>query len=82
MSRVAVHGHAVRDGETVFAFCVLRLRTRRDRDGVAAVVRSVAGLLEDAAAFISEWVAELEEPTRFVCAPWSPPANADLAAAP
>ena len=68
-----VHGMGPLEGETAFAFLVVRLREAVDREGLERVLRYLAPLVPDAEAFISELPDPLEEPMRLVGMPWLPP---------
>jgi hypothetical protein len=70
---VAVHGLDALEGETAFAFLVVRLRTAVDRAGLVAVLRYLAPLVPDADAFVAELPPELDEPMKIVGMPWTPP---------
>lgn len=68
-----VHGLGPLEGETAFAFVVVRLRDAVDRNGLVRVLRYLAPLVPDAEGFISELPDPLEEPMRLVGMPWLPP---------
>ena len=70
---VQLHGHEARQGETVFAFFVLRFATPTDRAGLRAALEHVASLVPDAGKLIAELPADLEEPMQIVSVPWAPP---------
>jgi len=75
---VAVHGLEPLEGETAFAFMVVRLRTAVDRGGLLEVLRYIAPLIPDADAFIDEFPDELEGALKIIAIPWAP-ADAGLA---
>ena len=75
---VAVQGLEPLEGETAFAFMVVRLRTAVDRGGLLEVLRYIAPLIPDADAFIEEFPDELEGALRIIAIPWAP-ADAGLA---
>jgi HEAT repeat protein len=75
---VAVQGLEPLEGETAFAFMVVRLRTAVDRGGLLEVLRYIAPLIPDADAFIDEFPDELEGALRIIAIPWAP-ADAGLA---
>ena len=75
---VAVHGLEALEGETAFAFMVVRLRTPVDRGGLLDVLRYIAPLIPDADAFIDEFPDELDGALRIVGIPWGP-ADAGMA---
>jgi hypothetical protein len=70
---VAVRGLDALEGETAFAFLVVKLRAAVDRDGLVDVLRYLAPLVPDADAFTSELPPELDEPMRIIGMPWTPP---------
>ncbi len=70
---VVVHGMGPLEGETAFAFLVVRLRETIDRDGLVRVLRYLAPLVPDAEGFIAELPDPLDEPMRLVGMPWLPP---------
>src|ERR1051326_7277509 len=76
---VAVHGLAALEGDTAFAFFVVRLRDAVDRDGLARVLRHFSALIPDADAFIDELPDPLDEDVRLFGMPWQPPEGDDLA---
>ena len=75
---VAVQGLEPLEGETAFAFMVVRLRTAVDRGGLLEVLRYIAPLIPDADAFIEEFPDELDGALRVIAIPWAP-ADAGLA---
>ena len=75
---VVVHGLEPLEGETAFAFMVVRLRTAVDRGGLLEVLRYIAPLIPDADAFIDEFPDELEGALKIIAIPWAP-ADAGLA---
>ncbi len=75
---VEVHGLEALEGETAFAFMVVRLRTPVDRGGLLDVLRYIAPLIPDADAFIDEFPDELDGALRIVGIPWLP-ADAGMA---
>ena len=70
---VRVHGLDPMDGETAFAFLVVRLARAVDRAGLADLLRYLAPLIPDADAFIAELPDPLDEPMRIIGMPWTPP---------
>jgi PBS lyase HEAT-like repeat len=74
--QIRVHGLAPREGETAFAFFVLRLATPVDRDGLVDLIGQLAPLVPDAASFATELPQDCEAAMRLVGIPWSPPADA------
>ena len=70
---VAVFGLDGLEGETAFAFVVLRLRTVVDRTGLLEVLRYVAPLIPDADQFIDELADQLDGELQIIAVPWSPP---------
>ena len=70
---VVVHGLDPLEGETAFAFMVIKLRTAVDRGGLLEVLRYIAPLIPDADAFIDEFPDELDGALRIIGIPWSPP---------
>ena len=66
---VVVRGLDALEGETAFAFLVVKLRAAVDRDGLEEVLRYLAPLVPDADAFVSELPPELEEPMRIIGMP-------------
>jgi hypothetical protein len=72
-SPVTVTGLQGQEGETAFAFLVLRLREPRARDAVVALLRYLAPLIPDADAFIDEWADDDADPVQFIGMPWTPP---------
>jgi hypothetical protein len=72
---VALHGHELRQGETAFAFVVLRFVKPAGRGAVVEAVRFVAALVPDAERAIVELDEQLGEDVKLVALPWSPPAS-------
>lgn len=70
---VAVHGLDALEGETAFAFVVVRMREPIDRVRLIQVLRYMAPLIPDPDAFIEELPDELEPAVRIFATPWSPP---------
>ena len=68
-----VHGLGALEGETAFAFVVLRLAAPTDRAGLLDVLRYVAPLIPDADQFMAELPDELDEAMRIIGIPWAPP---------
>ena len=73
MASVTVTGLDALEGETAFAFFVVRLRQPTARDGVVELLRYVAPLIPDADAFIDELPDDLEDEIRILGMPWLPP---------
>jgi len=69
---VVVQGLEPLEGDTAFAFLVLRLRAAVDRDGVLEVLRFIAPLIPDADAFIDEFPEELDGALQIIGIPWAP----------
>ena len=70
---VVVKGLEAMEGETAFAFFVLRFRTPVDRDTLVEVLRYVAPIIPGAESFIEELPEDVEEPMSIIGVPWSPP---------
>ena len=70
---VQIQGHEARQGKTAFAFMVLRFTRPVDRDALLAAIRYVAPMVPDAEAFIGELPTALDEATRILGMPWTPP---------
>jgi hypothetical protein len=70
---VVVRGLDALEGETAFAFLVVKLRVAVERDGLVEILRYLAPLVPDADAFVAELPPELEEPMRIIGMPWTPP---------
>jgi hypothetical protein len=70
---VRVHGLAPREGDTVFAFLVLRLAVPVDRAGLGELICRMAALVPDAEQLVSELPDDAEEALWLVGLPWSPP---------
>jgi hypothetical protein len=69
---VAVHGLEPLEGDTAFAFMVLRLRSAVARSGLLELLRYIAPLVPDAEAFMEEFPDELDGPLRIIGVPWAP----------
>lgn len=69
---VAVHGLEPLEGDTAFAFMVLRLRSTVARAGLLELLRYIAPLIPDADAFMEEFPDELDGPLRIIGVPWAP----------
>ncbi|CAN5909330.1 hypothetical protein BH11MYX3_BH11MYX3_14110 [soil metagenome] len=67
-----IHGLEALQGETAFAFLVLRLRRAGDRDELVHVIRQIATMIPDAEAFIAELPDDLGDAMRVVGMPWQP----------
>ena len=70
---VHVHGLGPREGDTVFAFLVLRLAVPVDRAGLGELIYRIAPLVPDAEQLVSELPEDAEEALWLVGLPWSPP---------
>ena len=70
---VAVHGLDALEGETAFAFFVVRLREPVERDELVRLLRYIAPLIPDPDTFIDELPADLDQSVRLLAMPWSPP---------
>ena len=70
--QVRIHGLEGRQGETAFAFLVLRLVHPVDRVELVTVIRHVASIIPDAEAFIAELPETFEEAMQIVGMPWIP----------
>ncbi|HSD87501.1 MAG TPA: hypothetical protein VLB44_08295 [Kofleriaceae bacterium] len=74
MAAVAVHGFEPVEGETAFAFCVLRLRQAVSRAALLELLRYMAPLIPDADTVIEELLPEdLEQAVQIIAVPWLPP---------
>ncbi len=73
MTAVVVNGLQAQEGETVFAFFVLRLREPRDRAWVTELLRYIAPLIPDADSYIEEMREDDTSPFQLVGLPWTPP---------
>ena len=69
---VVIHGLEALEGDTAFAFMVLRLHTAIERQGLLEVLRYIAPLIPDAETFIEEFPDELDGPLRMIGVPWAP----------
>ncbi len=67
-----IHGLEALQGETAFAFLVLRLRTAAARDELVHVIRQISSMIPDAEAFIAELPEDLDDAMRVVGMPWQP----------
>ncbi len=67
-----IYGLEARQGDTAFAFLVLRLRRAADRDELVDVIRQIATMIPDAEAFIAELPEDLDDSMRVVGMPWQP----------
>jgi hypothetical protein len=70
---IQVHGLEARQGETAFAFVVLRLGEPAPRERVVELLRYLAPLVPDVDAFVDELPEELGGPMQLVAVPWMPP---------
>jgi hypothetical protein len=70
---IQLHGLEAKQGETSFAFLVLRLVQPADRAGLVAVIRHLAAMIPDAEGFVAGLPEELDETMRVVGMPWLPP---------
>src|SRR5690349_7798262 len=68
-----MNGLEARQGDTAFAFLVLRLRWAVDRDTIIATIRTLGALIPDADAFIAELPEDADQTMRIVAMPWLPP---------
>lgn len=69
-----LHGLELAEGETAFAFCVLRLRQATARTALLDLVRSIAPLIPDAETVIEDLLPEdLEQAVLIIAVPWQPP---------
>src|SRR5437868_1037314 len=68
-----VRGHEARQGETAFAFVVLRMRELIDREGLVELIRYLALLVPDAEGFVEGMPETIEEEMRYIGVPWTPP---------
>lgn len=75
---VVVHGLEPLEGDTAFAFMVLRMHSAVERQGLLEVLRFVAPLIPDAETFIEEFPDELDDALRIIAVPWAP-ADAGMA---
>lgn len=76
-----LHGLELAQGETAFAFCVLRLRQATARTALLDLVRLMAPLIPDAETVIEDLLPEdLEQAVHIIAVPWQPPSTpAELA---
>ncbi len=74
--QIRVHGLALREGDTSFAFLVLRLAAPVDRDGLIDLIGQLAILVPDAPRFATEIPHDCDAAMRLVGIPWAPPADA------
>ncbi len=70
---VLVHGLEPLEGETAFAFMVVRMHSAVERKGLLEVLRYIAPLIPDADAFMEEFPDDLDGPLRIIGIPWAPP---------
>jgi hypothetical protein len=70
---VEVHGLDALEGETAFAFFVVRLREPVARDKVVTLLRYIAALIPDPDTFIEELPDDLGPLVRILAMPWTPP---------
>ncbi len=70
---MVVRGLDARQGETAFAFCVLRMVAPVSRVQLVELVHQLAPLVGDADGFVAGVPEELDEPLKLVALPWSPP---------
>jgi hypothetical protein len=73
MPVIQVRGLAARQGETAFAFFVLRLNKVMPRARLVQVLQYVSAVMPDPDAFITGLPATLEEELQIIALPWSPP---------
>ena len=73
---VTIQGHELKQGETAFAFLVLRLVAPLARGPLAELIRHLAPVVPDAEGFIEGLPEELEAPMRMLGVPWGPPEDA------
>ncbi len=69
---VVIHGLEPLEGDTAFAFMVLRMHSAIERQGLLEVLRYIAPLIPDAETFIEEFPDELDGPLRMIGVPWAP----------
>src|SRR6185436_4156462 len=70
---VAVHGLDALEGETAFAFFVVRMREPVSREHVIEMLRYLAPLIPDPDPFIEELPEDLAQQIRIIAMPWTPP---------
>ena len=70
---VEVHGLDALEGETAFAFFVVRMREAVPREQIIEMLRYVAPLIPDPDTFVDELPEELDQHIRILAMPWSPP---------
>jgi len=70
---VEVHGLDAMEGETAFAFFVVRMREAVSREQIVAMLRYVAPLIPQPDTFIDELPDDLEQAIRILAMPWNPP---------
>ena len=70
---VAIHGLEPRQGETAFAFLVLRLSRPLERAELVGVIRQIAPMIPDAERILEGFSEEIDEAMKIVGMPWLPP---------
>ena len=75
---IAIHGLEPRQGETAFAFLVLRLARPMERAALVEVVRHVASMIPDADRILEAFSEDMTETMQLVGLPWLPPAPDEL----
>ena len=73
MGAIPVRGLEARQGETAFAFFVLRMHEVMPRGKLVEVLRYVAPLMPDADGFLDGLPADLEDELGIIGLPWAPP---------
>jgi len=75
-----IHGLDAREGDTAYAFFVVRFARPADRGALRELVQHLAAAIPDSATVIEE-LPRLAEPARLYALPWRPPAAGDEVAA-
>lgn len=70
---VAVHGLVAMEGETAFAFFVVRTHEPITRSAVLELLRYLAPLIPDPDTFLEEVAEDLEQDVQLLALPWLPP---------
>ncbi len=70
---VAVHGHAALEGETAFAFFVVRTREPIARGRIVDLLHYLAPLIPDPDTFVEELSEDIDQAVQILALPWLPP---------
>jgi hypothetical protein len=76
--RIAIHGLEPRQGQTAFAFFVLRLARPMERAALVEAVRHVAPMIPDADRIIDAFSEDMTEQMQLIGLPWLPPGRDEL----